>query len=68
MIGQILQALMYPFLFLSMYFEVLLLLSFFENAKKIKDEETQDITESISIGTVGNIVLLVKDELLAGLL
>lgn len=30
---------MYPFLFLSMYFQVLLLESFFENHKKIKDEE-----------------------------
>lgn len=39
MIEQILSALMYPFLFLSLYFQVLLLLSFFENRKKIKDEE-----------------------------
>lgn len=44
MVGEILQALMYPFLFLSMYFEVLLLLSFFENAKKIKDEESLEVT------------------------
>ena len=35
---------MYPFLFFSMYFQILLLLSFFENSKKIKDEETQKIT------------------------
>lgn len=41
---QILQALMYPFLFLSMYFEVLLLVSFFENARKIKDEESLEVT------------------------
>lgn len=39
MIGQILQALMYPFLFLSLFFQVLLLISFFENKKKIKSEE-----------------------------
>jgi cellulose synthase/poly-beta-1,6-N-acetylglucosamine synthase-like glycosyltransferase len=44
MLEQILQALMYPFLFLSMYFQVLLLFSFFENSKKIKDEEFQDVT------------------------
>lgn len=34
---------MYPFLFLSMFFQVLLLESFFENRKKIKDEEDFDI-------------------------
>lgn len=34
---------MYPFLFLSMFFQVLLLESFFENRKKIKDEENFDI-------------------------
>ena len=34
---------MYPFLFLSLYFQIILLLSYFENAKKIKDEESQDI-------------------------
>lgn len=34
---------MYPFLFLSMYFQVLLLTSFFENKKKIKREEHQEI-------------------------
>lgn len=44
MIADILQALMYPFLFLSMYFEILLLLSFFENAKKIKHEESLTIS------------------------
>ena len=43
MIEQILQGLMYPFLFLSMYFQVLLLISFFENHKKIKEEEIIDI-------------------------
>lgn len=36
----ILQALMYPFLFLSMYFQILLLFSFFENSKKIAEEES----------------------------
>lgn len=44
MVDQILQALMYPFLFMSMYFQVLLLFSFFENSKKIKDEESQEVT------------------------
>lgn len=39
MIEQILQALMYPFLFLSMFFQVLLLVSFFEHRKKIDEEE-----------------------------
>ena len=39
MFDQLLQGLMYPFLFLSMYFQVLLLLSFFENKKKIEKEE-----------------------------
>ncbi len=43
MIDHILQGLMYPFLFLSMFFQVLLLESFFENRKKIKDEELFDI-------------------------
>lgn len=43
MIGHILQTLMYPFLFLSLYFQVILLLSFFENKHKIKNEESQDI-------------------------
>lgn len=45
MVADILQALMYPFLFLSMYFEILLLLSFFENAKKIKEEESLTISQ-----------------------
>lgn len=39
MIEQILSALMYPFLFLSMFFQILLLISFFENKKKIDEEE-----------------------------
>lgn len=39
MIEHILQGLMYPFLFLTLYFQVLLLFSFFENAKKIEEEE-----------------------------
>lgn len=45
MIEHILQGLMYPFLFLSMYFQVLLLESFFENHKKIKEEESFDIKD-----------------------
>ena len=44
MLEHILQGLMYPFLFLSMYFEILLLVSFFENAKRIKDEESLVVT------------------------
>ena len=44
MIGYILQAFMYPFIFLSLYFQVLLLISFFENKKKIKKEEEQTVT------------------------
>lgn len=43
MIQNILESLMYPFLFLSMYFQIILLLSFFENSKKIRKEEKQDI-------------------------
>jgi cellulose synthase/poly-beta-1,6-N-acetylglucosamine synthase-like glycosyltransferase len=39
MIEQILSVLMYPFLFLSMFFQVLMLVSFFENKKKIDEEE-----------------------------
>ncbi len=39
MIESILTALMYPFLFLSMYFQVLLFISLFESKKRIKDEE-----------------------------
>lgn len=45
MVAHILQGLMYPFLFLSMYFQLLLLISFFENRKKIKDEESISIKE-----------------------
>lgn len=45
MTANILQGLMYPFLFLSMYFQVLLLLSFFENSKKIKEEESLEIND-----------------------
>ncbi len=41
---QILQSFMYPFLFLSMYFQVFLLISFIENKKKIKDEEIFDLS------------------------
>ena len=40
---------MYPFLFLSMYFQILLLLSFFENKKKIKSEETHKIKSYPSV-------------------
>lgn len=35
---------MYPFLFLSMYFQVFLLMSFLENKKKIKNEEIFDLS------------------------
>jgi cellulose synthase/poly-beta-1,6-N-acetylglucosamine synthase-like glycosyltransferase len=45
MIGQILQALMYPFVFLSLYFQIFLLISFFENRKKIKKEEAQSVDQ-----------------------
>lgn len=38
-IEHILSALMFPFLFMSMFFQVLLLTSFFENKKKIDEEE-----------------------------
>lgn len=44
MIETILQAFMYPFLFLSMYFQILLLTSFFEGREKIKNEEEREIT------------------------
>lgn len=44
MVGDIFQALMYPFLFLSMYFEILLLVSFFENRKRIKHEESLEVS------------------------
>jgi cellulose synthase/poly-beta-1,6-N-acetylglucosamine synthase-like glycosyltransferase len=44
MIEYVLQALMYPFLFLSIFFQILLLVSFFENKRKIKDEESLEIT------------------------
>jgi len=49
MIEQILQALMYPFVFLSLYFQIFLLTSFFESSKKIKDEESQDVSEYPSV-------------------
>jgi cellulose synthase/poly-beta-1,6-N-acetylglucosamine synthase-like glycosyltransferase len=45
MIEQILSALMYPFLFLSMFFQVLLLISFFENKKKIDKESYHGIED-----------------------
>lgn len=40
---------MYPFLFLSMYFQVLLLLSFFENKGRIQKEELQKIQNYPSV-------------------
>lgn len=49
MLEQILSALMYPFLFLSMFFQVLLLISFFENKKKIDEEEYQELTHFPSV-------------------
>ncbi len=49
MIDTILQGLMYPFLYMSMYFQVILLTSFFENAKKIKNEETLDVKKFPSV-------------------
>lgn len=49
MVDTILQGFMYPFLFLSMYFQVLLLESFFENKRKIKDEETFELTHFPSV-------------------
>lgn len=49
MIENILQGLMYPFLFLSMYFQVLLLTSFFGNKKKIKDEEKHEIARYLTV-------------------
>lgn len=51
MIEHILQGLMYPFLFLTLYFQVLLLFSFFENAKKIEEEEefTLDYFPSVTV-------------------
>ncbi len=49
MIGSILQAFMYPFIFLSLYFQVLLLISFFENKKKIKEEEDQTVSSYPSV-------------------
>lgn len=43
MVLSLLQGLMYPFLFLSLYFQVLLLTSFFENKKRIKKEEHRTV-------------------------
>jgi cellulose synthase/poly-beta-1,6-N-acetylglucosamine synthase-like glycosyltransferase len=40
---------MYPFLFLSLYFEVLLLVSFFENITRIKEEESQTVSTYPSV-------------------
>lgn len=52
MLEQILSALMYPFLFLSIFFEVLLLVSFFENRKKIEDEEAEYVLTDFPSVTV----------------
>lgn len=49
MLEQILSALMYPFLFLSMFFQVLLLISFFENKKKFDEEEYHEINHFPSV-------------------
>ena len=49
MVESILQGLMYPFLFLSMFFQVLLLTSFFENKKRIKREEIYEIENYPSV-------------------
>lgn len=49
MIQSFLQGTMYPFLFLSMYFQILLLISFFENKKKIKDEESHKISRNPTV-------------------
>ena len=48
MIGGFLETLMYPFLFLSMYFQILLLVSFFESKKKIKNEESLDVVKYLT--------------------
>ncbi len=66
MIESIFTALMYPFLFLSMYFQVLLFVSLFENKKRIKDEEKfkasyfPDVTIAVPCwnesGTIGGTV------------
>lgn len=40
---------MYPFLFLSMYFQILLFVSLFENKKKIKEEDNLLITRYPSV-------------------
>ena len=48
-VEHIIQGLMYPFLFLSMYFQILLLTSFFENKKKIKSEESRTVTSYPSV-------------------
>lgn len=50
MIEQILSALMYPFLFLSMFFQVLLLVSFLENKKKIDEESYHEIESFPTVG------------------
>jgi cellulose synthase/poly-beta-1,6-N-acetylglucosamine synthase-like glycosyltransferase len=44
MIEHILQGLMYPFLFATMYFQSFLMLSFFESRKKRKKEESHTIS------------------------
>lgn len=49
MLEQILTGLMYPFLFFSMYFQIFLLISFFEGKRKIKREEKRVITDFPSV-------------------
>lgn len=44
MIETILSALMYPFLFFSLYFQVFLLMTFFNNEKKIKKEKEKPLS------------------------
>lgn len=50
MIETTLSLLMYPFLFLSMYFQVFLLISFFENKKSIDEEEYHKLEHFPSVG------------------
>lgn len=49
MLKTIIDGLMYPFLFFSLYFQVFLFLSFLENRKKIKKEARREITTFPSV-------------------
>ncbi len=49
MIESFFSALMYPFLFLSMYFQILLFVSLFENKKKINGEKNLSISRYPSV-------------------